>query len=68
MLPEAPSWSLTSVSREALGPELQRRLEEVKHPSLAATVDSGSESGMGSLLTEVPQAWEQVRDEAEGLA
>lgn len=66
--PEAPSWSLTSAPSEAPGRELQPRLEEGKGPSLAPTVDSDSNSGMGNLLTEVPQAWEQVRDEAEGLA
>lgn len=63
MLPKSPVWSLTS-SSEALGPELQCGLEEVGHPSLAATADSGSKSGTGSLLTEIPQMWGEVGDEA----
>lgn len=54
MLPETPIWSLTSSSSEALGLELQHGLEEVRDPFLAATVDSGSKSVTGSLLTEVP--------------
>ena len=65
MLPQAPIWSLTS-SNEALGLELQHGLEEVGDPSLAATVDSGSKSGMGSLNTEVPQTWGEIGDEARG--
>lgn len=68
MLPEALSWSLTSASSEALGAELPHRLQEGKGPSLAATVDPFSKSGMGSLLSEVSQAWQQVRDEAKGFA
>lgn len=63
MLTKTPVWSLTS-SSETLGPELQRGLEEVGHPSLAATVDSGSKSGTDSLLTEIPQMWGEVGNEA----
>ena len=55
MLREAPVWSLTSASIEALEFEHQHGLEEVGDPSLVATMDSGSKSGMNSLLTEVPQ-------------
>ncbi|KAJ7403111.1 hypothetical protein BTVI_80453 [Pitangus sulphuratus] len=44
---------------EALGLELQHRLEEVEDSSVASMVDSGSKNGMGSLLTEVPETWEQ---------
>lgn len=66
LLQEAPVWSLTSSSSEALGLELRHGLEEVEDPSLAATVDSGSKSGTGSMLTEVPQTWREVGDEARG--
>lgn len=66
MLPKACIWSLTSSFSEALGLELQHGLEEVGEPFLAATVDSGSKSGTGSLLTEVLQPWGEVGAEARG--
>lgn len=56
----------TSSSSEAFGPELQHGLEEEGDASLTAVVDSGSKSGTGCLLTEVPQMWGEVGDETRG--